>query len=438
MKGKVSLFQVGSSAAVIAGLLVFGAALSDKLRLFLIAGLALGYTLTRARYGFAGGVKRIYMRGEGSLSKALIVLLLVTSVVFFGIQMKAVLGGAVPSYAASAGDKIIPGTQNAYFVSLATVLGGIIFGMGMMLAGGCGSGTLADFGEGQGRAFIAFIFFVIGSAPGFHALHLFRKTPLGKLGAKVYLPQYLGHFGALAFTVILLSALYALVLYYENRRKREGTYMDTHGDWEDFEKPLDTEGKESKFFSYETYHKLFVERWSFTVGSLVLAFGAIFVLVTTNKPWGVSTPLLTLNVAIFRKFFDFPVEIYGKFIEKVDKGLLNDGGTIRNIGLCFGSMLAFLLAGRFKIDLNFKFKDSLYFALGGFMLGFGSRFGEGCNVGAMYSAVSSFSLSGWVFLVSMCLGGVIGLKLFEGKICIIGTLRKEQLKKLRENKGKKL
>lgn len=412
---------------------IFGANLANqKLQLALLAGLMLGYTLTRSRYGFAGGIKRIYMRGEGSLSKALIILLAVTTVVFFGIQMHAVMGGAVPSHLAQEGQKVIPGTQNVYFISLATIIGGIIFGIGMMLAGGCGSGTLADFGEGQGRAFIAFIFFVIGSGPGYYALKLFEKTSLGKLGGKVYLPQYLGHWGALALTLLLFVGLYMLALKYENMRKREGTYMDPKGDYEDFEKPLLPDTKERKFFSYETYHKLFVERWSFTVGSLVLALGAIFVLVTTNKPWGVSTPLLTLNVAMFRGIIDFPQEIFGSFLAKVDKGLLNDGGTIRNIGLFFGCMSAFLLSNRFKIDFDFKLKDGLYFALGGFMLGFGARFGQGCNVGAMYSAISSFSLSGWVFLIAMSLGGIIGLKLFEGKVCVIGTLRKDQLSKLRK------
>lgn len=413
-------------------LAIFGVNLSNpKLGLYLFAGLMLGYTLTRSRYGFAGGIKRIYMRGEGSLTKALLLLLAVTSVIFFAMQMHAVLGGAVPSAIAKEGDKIIPGTQNVYFISLATVIGGIIFGIGMMLAGGWGSGTLADFGEGQGRALIAFIFFVIGSGPGYYALKVFEKTSLGKMGGKVYLPDYIGHWGALVLTLILLMVLYYFTIRYENKRKKENTYMDPKGDYEDFELPLEESlTKEKKFFSYSTYHKLFVERWSFTIGSLALAFGAIFVLATTNKPWGVSTPLLSLFVAVFKNIIHLPEEIFGKYIDIANKGLLNDGGTIRNIGLFFGCTSAFLLSNRFKIDFDFKFKDALYFALGGFMLGFGARFGQGCNVGAMYSSITSFSLSGWVFLAAMSIGGVIGLKLFAGKVCTIGTLRKDQLKKL--------
>lgn len=428
---KKGYFQPLIGAIIMVLLGIFGASLSSpKLHLFLFAGAILGYALTRSRYGFAGGIKRIYMRGEGSLTKALLILLAVTAIVFFGIQMKAVLDGGVPSYLAQNGDKVIPGTQNVYFISLATIVGGIIFGIGMMLAGGCGSGTLADFGEGSGRALIAFIFFVIGSGPGYYALKVFQKTPLGKMGGRVYLPHIFGHWGALFLTLAVLLGLYMITVWYENKRKKEGTYLDPKGDYEDFERPLEIEDKqEKKFFSYATYHKLFVERWSFKTGSFVIALGAIFVMVTTGKAWGISTPLLSLHVKLFKGFINFDPEIFGKFIEIADKGLLNDGGTIRNIGLFFGCTIAFLLANRFKLDFNFSFKDSLYFALGGFMLGFGARFGEGCNVGAMYSSITNFSLSGWVFLIAMSFGGYLGLKLFAGKVCIIGTLRKDQLAK---------
>lgn len=113
--------------ALIAGLIGFGYylfGLEAKLPYALFAGVILGYTLTRSRFGFAGGIKRIYMRGEGSLSKALIVLLAVTTLIFMGIQWKAAAGGAVPEYLAMEGDAIIPGTQNVYFTNLATIVGG--------------------------------------------------------------------------------------------------------------------------------------------------------------------------------------------------------------------------------------------------------------------------------------------------------------------------
>ncbi|WP_051237707.1 YeeE/YedE family protein [Lacticigenium naphthae] len=417
-----SYFQpiIGSGLIIAMGL--FGGylnSLSVKLPLYLFAGLILGYTLTRARFGFAGGIKRIYMRGEGSLSKAILVLLFVTALVTMGIQWQAAQNGAVPAYLAAEGASFIPGTTNVYFTNIATIIGGFIFGIGMMLAGGCGSGTLADFGEGSGRALIAFIFFVFGTAPGHFMRQIVDGTAIGKIGIQLHLPQVLGYFGSLLFVGSLLGLLYWIIVKYENKRKLEGTYMDPKGDYEEFEKPLSSD-VEAPFFSYETYHKFFIQRWSFVVGALVLAFGALFVLVTTNKNWGVSTALLTWNVAIYENLgIHLPVEYFGSHIEKVQAGLLTDGGTIRNIGLFFGCTISFLLAKRFSFDFSFNKKDAGYFALGGLMLGFGSRFGLGCNIGAMYASISSFSISGWFFLMAMTLGGIVGMKMFAGKVCIL-------------------
>lgn len=419
---------------ILIGLVFFGMTLSNKLPIQLLAGVMLGYILTRSRYGFAGGIKRIYMRGEGSLTRALIVLVLITAIVFMGIQWSAQLGGAVPAYLAKAGEKVIPGTQNVYFTNIATIVGAFIFGIGMILAGGCGSGTLADMGEGEGRALIAFIFFVIGAAPGHFARWWVDRTDLGKVGFRMYLPEHFGYLGALFITILILAGIYALMLWYENKRKREGTYMDPKGDYEEFEKPLSNE-KQTKLFSYETYHKLFVERWSFMTGSFVLAIGAIFVLASLGSAWGVSTPLITLNVGLFRGFIDFPQEAFASHLAKTEGGLvqlLQDGGTVRNIGMFFGCALAFLLANRFKVNFKFNKKDSLYFAVGGLLLGFGSRFALGCNLGAFYSSVTNFSMSGWVFMIFMALGGLFALKVFAGRVCTVGTLRKDQLAKMRK------
>ena len=53
-------------------------------------------------------------------------------------------------------------------------------------------------------------------------------------------------------------------------------------------------------------------------------------------------------------------------------------------------------------------------------MGFGSRFAKGCNIGALYSSIPNFSISGWVFLVSISLGAVAALKIFKGGIsCLV-------------------
>lgn len=393
------------------------------LPLQLLSGILLGIVLTRARFGFAGGIKRIYVRGEGSLTKALLVMLAVTMLVFLGAQWFAAQNGAVPAFIAGDSDLIIPGTQNVHLANIATIIGGFIFGMGMIFSGGCASGTLTDMGEGEGRALIAFIFFVLGSAPGEWARYTVDQSALGKVGLQAYLPDYLGYLGAFALSLIGIGVIYWLTVKYEQKRKLTNSYANPLGDWEEFEKPLAEDN--SGFWSFKTYHKFFIERLSFMTGGLLIAFICSFILLTTGKAWGVTSAFSKLAVAVLQPLgvsFDSPA--FTKIVADVNGGLLSDGGTIRNLGIVAGAVIAFLLAGRFSWKFKISLKDGSYFALGGLMMGFGARLAKGCNAGALYSAMSTFSIAGWVFLVAMCFGGVACLKLFAGKMSMVPPARK--------------
>jgi uncharacterized protein len=46
------------------------------------------------------------------------------------------------------------------------------------------------------------------------------------------------------------------------------------------------------------------------------------------------------------------------------------------------------------------FREGLVFALGGLSMGIGTRLANGCNVGALYTPIANFSLSGWISLCS--------------------------------------
>lgn len=423
-QGSVNRKQLIASVIIVIILTLFGVFLGKEkavLPIQLFSGLLLGATLTRARFGYAGGIKRIYVRGEGSLSKALLIMLLATMIIFMGVQWHAAQNGAVPAFNALEGDVVIPGTQNVQFANLATIIGGILFGMGMIFSGGCASGTLTDMGEGSGRAMFVFIFFILGTAPGELARYLFDETALGSVGVQAYLPDYFGYFGALLVSCLILLFIYWIILKYEKKRQAEGTFMDPKGDWEDFEKPL-PEGSNS---FYKAYHKVFIERWTFNTGAVVVAIVASFILLTTGKAWGVTSAFSKLDVAVLKPLgIGFTSPAFTSIVEDVNNGLLYDGGTIRNFGIVLGSMVAFLLAGRFKFDFKLNKGDIPYFVCGGLLMGFGARLAKGCNAGAMYSAISTFSVSGWVFTVAMLIGGLISLKLFAGKMSLIPAKRK--------------
>ena len=65
------------------------------LTMYLVTGLLFGYILTRARFGFAGGVKEPFMTGNSSLAKALLFTFAVTIIATAGVHWGTmVLDGA--------------------------------------------------------------------------------------------------------------------------------------------------------------------------------------------------------------------------------------------------------------------------------------------------------------------------------------------------------
>ena len=88
------------------------------------------------------------------------------------------------------------------------VIGAFVFGIGMQLANGCGSGTLYTAGGGSGRMLITLACFIVGSVIG--SLHLPAVLALGGIDP-ILASNYLGPWGGLAVTLASIAAA-ALVI----------------------------------------------------------------------------------------------------------------------------------------------------------------------------------------------------------------------------------
>ena len=373
----------------------------EKVAVFTILGLGMGYVMERSRFGFAGIVRKMYMTGDGSLAKAVLFLLVISTLVEAGLQYSAFIKGAP-----------IPGIASVKVISLLTPIGGFLFGIGMMFGGGCASGTLTDIGEGFARAVVVLIFFCIGSVLGVHNLDFLQKTFLGA-GGKVYLPEYIGYFNSLVAFFLVYALIYLGIRKYEAKRKKAGTLQLE--EWEDFEKPLPADD-EFKVISNKAFHKFFVERWSFFTGGVLISIIFLLIVITSGKNWGVSTEFAFWGAWVIQPFTDYDFTSISFFAKKADafkNGFLMHGGSMRNLGFIVGTIVAALMTGNFKIRPNFTAKEFIIFALGGLFMGYGARIGHGCNIGAFYSALSSLSVSGFVFGTALMLGGITGLKLLK-------------------------
>src|SRR5215212_9247427 len=150
-----------------------------------ILGFALGVAFLKAEFSFTAAWRRFLVSGEaGGLIGALLLIAVAALVIVPVAALRPGFGGAIAPIGPS------------------LVIGAFVFGIGMQLANGCGSGTLYTAGGGSGRMLIALAFFIAGSVIG--SLHLPAFLRLGGIDP-VLASRYLGPWGGLAATLASLA-----------------------------------------------------------------------------------------------------------------------------------------------------------------------------------------------------------------------------------------
>ena len=169
--------QIPHALVLIALLIGLGFYLNDaKLVKYLIFCVVFGMILQRSRFCFTAAFRDPVITGSTSLTRA----------VFLAIAVGTIGFSALSLYSISTGGKPM-GTDSVAPLSILTVIGGIMFGIGMVTAGGCASGTLMRVGEGFQLQWVALLCFMLGSVAGAWAMGFLE--PLGKANIKVYLPE---------------------------------------------------------------------------------------------------------------------------------------------------------------------------------------------------------------------------------------------------------
>lgn len=163
------------------------------------------------------------------------------------------------------------------------------------------------------------------------------------------------------------------------------------------------------------YQNWFKNAWTYVVGALLLSLFQIVTLAVTGDPWGVSGAFANWGAWLYQ-LVGGNVDKWYYFSSKgaqatLSGGFLRDPGSIRDLGVIVGALLATLLASQFKIKKIKSRKQVFAAIIGGLLMGYGARIAFGCNIGALYSGISSLSLSGWVFAIFLFSGAVVGSKL---------------------------
>ena len=346
-----------ATAVMIALLMIDGQPAAVAL---IVLGFALGVTFLKTEFSFTASWRRLITRGQadGFLGGLLLIAIAATGVV--------PVAKLVPGY----GGAIAP-------IGPSLIIGAFVFGIGMQLGNGCGSGTLYTVGGGSGRMIVTLAFFIAGSVIG--SLHLPAFLALGGIDP-ILAADYLGPWGGLAATwaTLAVAAIAGVAL-----ARRRGA-------------------------SFKPPRRI-------VFGAVLIGLLSIGVFAAGHHPWSVTfgftvwgAKLAALAGCDFSgaEFWQWPGPKHA-----LSDSILGDTSSLTNLGMIFGAMAAAAATAPFARNPWPPLGSLAAAAVGGLLMGWGARLGFGCNIGAFVGGLASGSLHGWVWFAAALPGCWIGIKL---------------------------
>ncbi len=361
--------------------------------IYWIVGLAFGFVLQRSRFCFTAAFRDLFLLGDGRMLRGVLAGLGVATVGFAFVMYNYVPRLAPEHFPAFAGISPVGST---------TLIAGLMFGFGMVIAGGCMSGNLYRIGEG----YVASVVALLGMLGGLIVMMLTWNWWYEVLIVRqpmVWLPHTLGWTGAVVLTLLGLLGVYALLVWWEQRT--------------DMLMPAFPAGPELPPTSVRDHwtgvlRRVFVTGWPAVGGGVALGvIGMVSYLY--ERPVGVTGELGRWSHGLFEALGGWHVELAGADLGPcmtVVAGVIATKELYMVLGLVIGSFVAALLAGEFKIRAPRQGRRYAQALGGGVLMGYGAGLGIGCTLGAFFAGIPSLSLSGWVFGLGLLGGAWAGVK----------------------------
>ena len=365
--------KVVGAALVLLGLLAWQAQVTagGNMAALAVVGALMGLTLYHASFGFTAAWRRFTSTGDGQGLRAQMLMLGLAVVLFFpALAAGELFGRQVWGF-------VMP-------VGVSVVFGAFIFGIGMQLGGGCGSGTLFTVGGGSTRMLLTLFFFIVGSVVAIGHLPFWYGLP--NIGG-VSVIATMGLWPALLLHLVLFAGIAALTLGVE-RRRGVTRLPATAADW--------LKGP-----------------WPIFAGAIALALLNFATLWLAGRPWGITSAFaLWGGKGLDAAGADLATwHNWGGMTGAVERSVLFDVTSVMNFGIVLGAMAAAGLASKFKPKFALSAGDIASAVIGGLLLGYGARLAFGCNIGAFFSGIASGSLHGWVWLIAAFAGSMVGVRL---------------------------
>lgn len=348
----------------------------------LLIGAGLGILFERGRYCFFCIFRDFFEKGN---SRGLYAILISIAVGMIGYAV--VFSTRIPT----------PGADNAPTdahiapVSLALIIAGLAFGLGMVISGGCIAGHLYRLPEGHLRSVPALIGVVVGFGLGFLSWDFMYSGFI--MGAPApWLPAGGGYTLAVLLQLGVLVGLGVWLLRWNPPVEgRGGRTVD----------------------GTEVRRLLFFKRWpalATGTGVGLLAVLAYY----KDEPLGVTSQISSLTrtgmdeMGWLPNFMPGIDEQLAGCVAVVVDTITTNGWLIA--GIVLASFAAALPGRRVRIERATAYSSATA-AIGGVLLGWGAMIGLGCTIGVLLSGTHAMALSGWVFGAAVVVAAGVGFKL---------------------------
>lgn len=327
----------------------------------LLVGIAFGFVLQRGRFCVTNAFRQVWLARSATWITAF---LLVIAIQAIGVTTLTQLGVVHLSW------QPLPW--------LGVIVGGLLFGVSIVLAGGCATGTWFRSGEGLVGSWIALVFYAIGAAAmkygalsGLNESVRSVKAPVTTIPALEVSPWIP--------TVVLVLVVGGLVWRQLRKPARKVATL-----------PPEMAG---------VAHWLFEAKWHpFLTAALISVIAIITYPLSeaTGRHAGLGITTPTGNL------LEWAVTGDASYV---------DWGVLLVLGILVGSFIAAKASGEFRV----RVPDSTQVVKsigGGLGMGIGASWAGGCTIGNAMVETAQFSFQGWIAFLFMFLGVGLGTKVF--------------------------
>ncbi|MEN3929907.1 YeeE/YedE family protein [Microvirga sp. W0021] len=320
----------------------------------LLCGAVLGFVLQRGRFCLTGGFRDMYVAKDNRIFTALLIAITIQSIGVYAL----IAFGLV---------QFTPGT----FPWLATAFGSFIFGIGIVYASGCATGTWYRAAEGLVGSWIALFTYMLMSAvmrsshfAGFNTEIKSFQTPANSIAETFGLPVW-----------VFIGLLVVVTTFFVTRELRKPKLAVAS-------LPQKRTGLS---------HVLFEKRWHpFVTASLigVIALAAWPLSEATGRMAGLGITTPSANILQFLVTGDYKFVNWGVF-------------------LVLGIFIGAHIAARGSREFRLRAADgatSVRSVGGGLLMGLGASLAGGCTIGNSLVMTAMMTWQGWVAMLFTILG----------------------------------